>query len=142
MELCSKLCSSLDGIGVRGRMDTCICMAESLQCSPEPITTFLISDTPIYKNKKFWKQNSTELLPLKLIHLNNSNCKYNICSIYNTNVCIYALSFKFYQNQIFWRGELLCFSKSNVRSILMKNKKPCSHHILSTPSGGAVMRTY
>ena len=35
-----------------GRMDTCICMAESLLCSPESITTFLISYTPI-QNKKF-----------------------------------------------------------------------------------------
>ena len=51
MELCSKLCSSLDGMGVRGRMDTCICMAESLQYSPETIT-FLIGNTLIYKNKK------------------------------------------------------------------------------------------
>ena len=28
------LCASLDGRGV-WRMDTCICMAESLRCSPE-----------------------------------------------------------------------------------------------------------
>ena len=39
MELCSVLCGSLDGSGVRGRMDTCICMAESLHCSPETIIT-------------------------------------------------------------------------------------------------------
>ena len=43
MELCSKLCSSLDGMGVRGRMDTCICMAESLFCSPETIIILFIS---------------------------------------------------------------------------------------------------
>ena len=45
MELCSMLCAqccpSLDGTGVWGRMDTCICMAESLHCSPETITTLL-----------------------------------------------------------------------------------------------------
>ena len=29
--------------GIWGRMDTCICMAESLQCSPETTTTLLIS---------------------------------------------------------------------------------------------------
>ena len=37
-----------------GRMDTCMCMAESLHCSPETITT-LIGSTPILKkvqNKK------------------------------------------------------------------------------------------
>ena len=42
-ELCSMLCGSLDGRGVWGRMDTRICMAESLCCSPETITTLLIS---------------------------------------------------------------------------------------------------
>ena len=36
-ELCSMLCDSLDGRGIWGRLDTCICMAESLHCSPETI---------------------------------------------------------------------------------------------------------
>ena len=38
----------------RGAMDTCICMAESLPCSLETITTLLIGHTPIQK-KKFLK---------------------------------------------------------------------------------------
>ena len=42
IELCSMLCSSLDGRGVYGRMDTCICMAEFLCCPPETIITLLI----------------------------------------------------------------------------------------------------
>ena len=46
-ELCSMLCGSLDGRGVWGRMDTCICMAESLCCAPETITTLFIGYTPI-----------------------------------------------------------------------------------------------
>ena len=46
-ELCSMLCGSLDGRGVWRRMDTCVCMAESLHCSPETITTLLISYTAI-----------------------------------------------------------------------------------------------
>ena len=37
-ELCSVLCGSLDGRGVWARMDTCICMAESLPCPPETIS--------------------------------------------------------------------------------------------------------
>ena len=45
------LCGSLDGRGVWGRMNTCICMAESLICSTETITTMRISYTPI-QNKK------------------------------------------------------------------------------------------
>ena len=44
---CSVLCGSLDGRGVWGRMDTCLCMAESLCCAPETITPLLISYTPI-----------------------------------------------------------------------------------------------
>ena len=50
----SVLCGSLDGRGVWGRMDTCVCMAESLCCSPETITTLLIDYTP-KQNKKFFK---------------------------------------------------------------------------------------
>ena len=46
-ELCSVLCGSLDGRGVWGRTDTCICMAESLCCPPETITTLLMAYTPI-----------------------------------------------------------------------------------------------
>ena len=45
-ELCSMLRHSLDGRGVWGRMDTCVCMAESLRCPPESITTLFISYTP------------------------------------------------------------------------------------------------
>ena len=35
-ELYSMWCASLDGKGVWGRMDICICMAESLRYSPDP----------------------------------------------------------------------------------------------------------
>jgi len=48
------LCDSLDGRGVWGGMDTCICMAESLCCSPQITTSLLIGYTPI-QNKKFIK---------------------------------------------------------------------------------------
>ena len=51
-KLFSMLCGSLDGSGVWERMDTCICIAESLCCSLETITTLLISYTLI-QNKKF-----------------------------------------------------------------------------------------
>ena len=46
------LCASLDGRTVWGRMDTCVCMAESLCYSPETTTTLLIGYTPI-QNEKF-----------------------------------------------------------------------------------------
>ena len=51
MELCSTLCASLDERGVWGRMDTCVCMAESLRCSLESTTRLLIGYTPHYKMK-------------------------------------------------------------------------------------------
>ena len=56
-ELYSVLCGSLDGRGVWGRMDTCVCVcmhtyihiyiAESLCCAPVTITALLICYTPI-----------------------------------------------------------------------------------------------
>ena len=49
-------CGSLDGKGVWGRMDTCICTAEFLHCLPGTITTLLISYTPV-QNKKLKKIN-------------------------------------------------------------------------------------
>ena len=33
--------------GLWGRMETCICMAESLHCSPEMITILLVGCTPV-----------------------------------------------------------------------------------------------
>ena len=50
-ELCSVLGGSLDGRGVWGRMDTCICMAESICYAPETITTLLAGYTPIQNLK-------------------------------------------------------------------------------------------
>ena len=54
MQLCSVLCGGLGGRKVWGRMDTCVCMAESLWCSPKTATISLVSYTP-YKIKS-WKK--------------------------------------------------------------------------------------
>ena len=51
-EICSLLCSSLDGRKVWGRMGPCIRMAECLHCSPETVTPLLIGCIPI-QNEKF-----------------------------------------------------------------------------------------
>ena len=53
-ELCSMLCGNLDARGVWGRMDTCICLADSICRSPEAITTLLTGCTLI-QNKKLKK---------------------------------------------------------------------------------------
>ena len=61
------LCGSLDGRGVRERIDTCIWMTESLHCSPKTITTFLIGYTPkqnvfgVKKNNKKKKKCTDDL---------------------------------------------------------------------------------
>ena len=34
-----------------GRMDTCVCVAETLPCAPETVTTLLVSYTPVQKKK-------------------------------------------------------------------------------------------
>ena len=52
-EFCLMLCDSLDGKENWGRMDTCICMAESLCCPPETITILLISYTPKFLKNNF-----------------------------------------------------------------------------------------
>ena len=73
MELCSTLFGSLDEKGVLGRMDTCICMAESLHCSPETNTTLLMGYILI-QNQKFiiekkktshnkWNKQTNKTLP-------------------------------------------------------------------------------
>ena len=49
-DLCSMLCGSLDGRGARGRMDTCVWMADSLRCPPETITAF----SRLYPNAFFF----------------------------------------------------------------------------------------
>ena len=46
---CSMFCGSLEGREIWGRVDTCICMAESLCCPTETITTLSISYTLIQK---------------------------------------------------------------------------------------------
>ena len=63
-ELSSILYGSLDGRGVWGGMDTWMCMAESLCCSTETITTSLIDYIPV-QNKK---------LINKCVHLQCSMC--------------------------------------------------------------------
>ena len=57
MELCLTLCGSLDRRGVWERIDTSLCMAESLCCVPETVTTLLIGYIPIEKKKKSFKRN-------------------------------------------------------------------------------------
>ena len=45
--------NSLNERGVWGRMDTCVCLAESLCCSPEIVTMLLIGYPPIQSEKFF-----------------------------------------------------------------------------------------
>ena len=58
---CLMLCGSLDGRGVWGRMDTCMCMAEFLCYSSDNIAELLISYAKI-QNKKFNSEKKTVVL--------------------------------------------------------------------------------
>ena len=56
------LCGSLDGRGVLGRMDTCICIAEFLCFPPETVIVLLIGCTPI---RSFPSGLAVKILPAK-----------------------------------------------------------------------------
>ena len=74
----SVLCGSLDRRGVWGRMDTCICTAESLHCSPETIITFLIGYTQ-YKIKSFkTKFKKSSFSKRKLLTIKTLICRNNL----------------------------------------------------------------
>ena len=47
MELCSVLCGKLEGRAIWERIYKCMCMVQSLGCSPETITALLIGYIPI-----------------------------------------------------------------------------------------------
>ena len=53
------LCDSLDGRGVWEIMDTYICMAEFLHCSPETVTTLLVNQLCSNINKKLKKRSES-----------------------------------------------------------------------------------
>ena len=50
---------------VWGRMDTCICMAESLGCSPETITILLVRHTPMQNRMFKKKKDESVFVPLQ-----------------------------------------------------------------------------
>ena len=58
-------------------MDTCMCMAESLCCSPETIMTLLISNTPI-QNKKLLKK-KLQVLVYEGVRLRNASLLNTSC---------------------------------------------------------------
>ena len=60
------LCGSLDGRAIWGRMDPCICMAESLRCSPKTITTLLKGCIPVQSEVKK-KKNNLKTNKIKLL---------------------------------------------------------------------------
>ena len=60
------LFGSLDGRGVWGRIDTCICMAETLRYLPETITTLFVNW--LYPNTK-QKVKKKKTYPVLVFHL-------------------------------------------------------------------------
>ena len=69
-----------------GRMETRICMAESLRWSPETATVLLISYTPI-QNKKFkvWKNKSKKVFSYPLMFCSvETNFIFNKCVLFHS----------------------------------------------------------
>ena len=64
-------------------MDTCVCMAEPLCCSPETVTTLLRCYTPI-QNKKL-KKNSPHLPQLEKAHVEQQRPSAAINKLQNNN---------------------------------------------------------
>ena len=63
MELCSNVMWQPGWEGGLGRMDTCMCMAESLLYAHESITILLIGYTPISKIKVQIQTHQTQIGP-------------------------------------------------------------------------------
>ena len=61
MELYSMLCGSLDGRGVWGRMDTCVCMVECFCCSPETVTKLFVNQLYLKRKQKVYNKKKKEL---------------------------------------------------------------------------------
>ena len=116
MELSSMSCGSLDGKGVWGRMNTCICMAEPLYCSPETVTTLLISYTPI-QNKKLKNESEKTTQKTKVIFNLYIFFWFDIILVFKTRTFIVRLPV-----------EILFFNTSLVFNInACRNKPPfCS----------------
>ena len=84
------LWDSLDGSGIWGRMDTYTCMAESLCCSPEIITTLLIGYTLIRNKKLIIGKTKNRTKNIQRTGFNNGI----ICSLVNLATEIFFLPLK------------------------------------------------
>ena len=71
-ELCSMLWGRWDGRQVWGRMNTCICVAESFCYPPDTITTLLIGYTPIKDDMISFK------IDFRVLEKNIPNC---VCAL-------------------------------------------------------------
>ena len=116
-ELCSVLCGSLDRRGVWGRMDTCVCMVESLCCSPETTTVLLISCAPI-QNKSLKKKRHQRAFSLLTTwtprgHLSTQYFLYKQGSLHRTQVCWHPDLTSSFQN----------YEKINFSWVKKKKKK-------------------
>ena len=116
MDLHSVLCGSLDGRGVWGRMDTHICMAESLRYSPET-TTLLISYTPI-QNKKCFKKDVVHIY--NGILLSHKKEQYwVICSYVDEPRVCHCINPSHRNNGVEVSGDRLKWKLDNVEAVFL-----------------------
>ena len=84
------LCGRLDGRGVWERMDTCICMAESIGCSLETVTT-LLTGCNLNTKKKLKKKKQLEIrIKLQLLTWFHQ-CTAEVMEVYQITqgVCVH-----------------------------------------------------
>ena len=86
-DLCSVLYGSLDGRGVWGRMDTCICKAEVLPCSPETITNLLVRTPSISRRTDKKLVILTASRETIIWWLRSTFQLYSLVNLLNTDLC-------------------------------------------------------
>ena len=97
-ELCSIFCNNLIGKRIWKRIHICICITESLCCTPETNTTLLINYTPI-ENKKLKKK--------RCIHSDENRVQQtgislgNICKLQNGHL-LSVMCIMFKSSQLFF----------------------------------------
>ena len=83
----------LDGRGIWGRMDTCICMAESLCCPPENVKSLLIGYTPIQYKKVF-------LMPIFIVYT-----PHRLKALWRQDLCLHHRSSEAGTVSAYWMNE-------------------------------------
>ena len=96
------------GGGFEGRLDTCVCVTESLWHSRETITALLTSYTPIQNKKSFWKGDIFKLVQIFIFIVNVINVLiHQLFPFIFDNCILFAKGYSSYSCFLFIVSELL-----------------------------------